>query len=43
MIINNTFFLDIHAYLKKIASDIIIPKIGKLNEDEVSTLSLIHI
>ena len=37
MIINNTFFLDTHSYLKKIASDIIIPKIGKLNEDEVST------
>ena len=37
MIINNTFFLDTHAYLKKIASDIIIPKIGNLNEDEVST------
>ena len=35
MIINNTFFLDTHAYLKKIASDIIIPKIGNLNEDEV--------
>ena len=39
MIINNTFFLDTHSYLKKIAIDIIIPKIGKLNEDEVSTKS----
>ncbi len=37
MIINNTFFLDTHSYLKKVASDIIIPKIGKLNKDEVST------
>ena len=37
MIINNTFFLDTHLYLKKIASDIIIPKIGKLSDNEVST------
>ena len=37
MIINNTFFLETHSYLKKIASNIIIPKIGKLNKNEVST------
>ncbi len=37
MIINKIFFLEIHSYLKKIAIDIIIPKIGKLKEEEVST------
>ncbi|MDC3097008.1 hypothetical protein OA497_01565 [Alphaproteobacteria bacterium] len=37
MIINNTFFLDTHLYLKKIASEIIVPKIGKLSDNEVST------
>ena len=37
MIINNTFFTDTHSYLNKIAKDIIIPKIGKLSEGEVST------
>ena len=35
--IDNNFFLDTHTFLKKIATQIIIPKIGKLNEDEVST------
>ena len=39
MIIDNNFFLDVHFYLKKLASEIIIPKIGKLNNDEVSTKS----
>ena len=39
MIIDNNFFLDVHFYLKKLASKIIIPKIGKLNNDEVSTKS----
>ncbi len=39
MIINNNFFLDTHSYLNKIAKDIIIPKIGKLKQDEVSTKS----
>jgi len=37
--IDNNFFLDVHFYLKKLASEIIIPKIGKLNNDEVSTKS----
>ena len=37
MIIDNNFFIDTHNYLKKIANDIIIPKIGKLSVDEVST------
>ena len=37
MMIDNNFFLDTHTFLKKIATKIIIPKIGKLNEDEVST------
>ena len=37
MIINKIFFLEVHSYLKKIAIDIIIPKIGKLKEEEVST------
>ncbi len=37
MIIDNNFFLDTHIFLKKIAKKIIIPKIGKLREDEVST------
>ena len=37
MIINKIFFLEVHSYLKKIAIDIIIPKIGKLREEEVST------
>ena len=37
MIINKIFFLEVHSYLKKIAIDIIIPKIGKLKEDELST------
>ena len=35
--IDNNFFLDTHDYLKKIATDIIIPNIGKLSENEVST------
>ena len=35
--IDNNFFLDTHTFLKKIASDIIIPNIGKLSENEVST------
>ena len=39
MIIDNNFFLDVHSYLKKLANSIIIPKIGKLNNDEVSTKS----
>ncbi len=37
MMINNNFFLDTHAFLKKIATDIIIPNIGKLSENEVFT------
>ena len=37
MIIDNIFFLDTHNYLKKIAKDIIIPNIGKLSDNEVST------
>ena len=37
MIIDNNFFLDTHSFLKNIANKIIIPKIGKLSEDEVST------
>ena len=37
MMIDNNFFLDSHAFLKKIASNIIIPNIGKLSENEVST------
>ena len=37
MMIDNNFFLDTHTFLKKIASDIIIPNIGKLSENEVST------
>ena len=37
MIINNKFFLDTHLFLKKIATEIIIPKIGKLADKEVST------
>jgi len=39
MIIDNNFFLDTHFFLKNIANKIIIPKIGKLSEDEVSTKS----
>ncbi len=39
MIIKDNFFLDTHIYLKKIANEIIIPKIGKLSENEVSTKS----
>ena len=39
MIIDNNFFLDVHSYLKKLAKEIIIPKIGKLNNNEVSTKS----
>ena len=39
MIIDKNFFLDVHLYLKKLANEIIIPKIGKLNNDEVSTKS----
>ena len=35
--IDNNFFLDTHYYLKKIATEIIIPNIGKLSENEVST------
>ena len=37
MMIDNKFFLDTHTFLKKIATDIIIPNIGKLGENEVST------
>ena len=37
MMIDNNFFLDTHIFLKKIATDIIIPNIGKLSENEVST------
>ena len=37
MMIDNNFFLDTHTFLKKIATDIIIPNIGKLSENEVST------
>ena len=37
MMIDNNFFLDTHYYLKKIATEIIIPNIGKLSENEVST------
>ncbi len=37
MMIDDNFFLDTHTFLKKIASDIIIPNIGKLNKNEVST------
>ena len=37
MMIDNNFFLDTHTFLKKIAIDIIIPNIGKLSENEVST------
>ena len=37
MMIDNNFFLDTHDYLKKIATDIIIPNIGKLSDNEVST------
>ena len=37
MMIDNNFFLDTHNYFKKIASDIIIPNIGKISENEVST------
>ena len=39
MIIDKNFFLDVNLYLKKLANEIIIPKIGKLNNDEVSTKS----
>jgi fructose-1,6-bisphosphatase/inositol monophosphatase family enzyme len=35
--INNKFFLETHSFLKKIAIDIIIPNIGKLSKNEVST------
>ena len=37
MMINNNFFLETHTFLKKIATEIIIPNIGKLSENEVST------
>ena len=37
MMINNKFFLDTHSFLKKIAIDIIIPNIGKLSKNEIST------
>ena len=37
MMIDNNFFLNTHNYLKKIATEIIIPNIGKLSENEVST------
>ena len=37
MMIDNNFFLDTHTFLKKIATNIIIPNIGKLKENEVST------
>ena len=37
MIIDNNFFLNTHFFLKNIANKIIIPKIGKLSKDEVST------
>ena len=35
--IDNNFFSNTHNYLKKIATEIIIPNIGKLSENEVST------
>ena len=35
--IDNNFFLVTHDYLKKIATNIIIPNIGKLSKNEVST------
>ena len=35
--IDNNFFLNTHNYLKKIATEIIIPNIGKLSENDVST------
>ena len=37
MMIDKIFFLNTHNYFKKIAKDIIIPNIGKLSENEVST------
>ncbi len=37
MMIDTNFFIDTHNFLKKIAIDIIIPNIGKLSENEVST------
>ena len=35
--IDNKFFLETHTFLKKIADDVIIPNIGKLSDNEVST------
>ena len=37
MMIDYNFFLDTHTFLKRIATTIIIPNIGKLSENEVST------
>ncbi len=37
MMIDNNFFIETHTFLKKIASDIIIPNIGNLSDNEVST------
>ena len=39
MIIDKKFFSDVHSYFRIIAENIIIPKIGKLNENEISTKS----
>ena len=39
MIIDKKFFSDVHSYFRTIAENIIIPKIGKLNENEISTKS----
>ncbi len=39
MIIDKNFFSDVHSYFRIIAEKIIIPKIGKLNENEISTKS----
>ena len=39
MIIDKKFFKDVHSYFRTIAENIIIPKIGKLNENEISTKS----
>ena len=35
MMIDNNFFIETHTFLKKIASDIIIPNIGNLSDNEV--------
>ena len=39
MIIDKKFFKDVHSYFRTIAENIIIPKIGKLNENEISIKS----